>query len=382
MFRRKQAADIEGEICPYCEFVNAVGSATCTQCYYELNKAPRDQGESVSTEVSNSIFDELMSDEDDSWEEVDALDVVLTLDQAPVDVEQYNATDFQSEEPEKVGFVESSSPELHNTVAHEPEDVTADDVGEAIQGVEKIEFTKEDPFAQIPEPVHQGKGAVFSPSTPSAMDEDLKGHIGGSELPSLPPDDLYENKINLNAVKAPPPTPAVVLPSIPDIPKAAVIPNSEPVVVPQSEEVSAPEIEPVVEETVPAPISPADAPQDETETESEPKSEPEVTEAAIPPMVQRIWPWPSGEPWDARQVHREVVTALEQTKSGQIEAAKITIDTLGPHLTDENIDLIYHIGMVLKQIDRVEDAKSMLERAKILMPDNQHVSSAVAYLGV
>ena len=146
MFRRKAAADIEGEVCPYCEFVNDVGSATCAQCYYELNKAPRDQGEPVSTEVSNSIFDELMSDEDDSWEEVDALDVVLTLDQEAVDVDQYNVTDFESEEPEKVGFMKSSSPELHTTVAHEPEEVTADDVGEAIEGVEKIEFTKTRPL--------------------------------------------------------------------------------------------------------------------------------------------------------------------------------------------------------------------------------------------
>ena len=43
MFRRKSTADVEGEICPYCEFVNKPGSATCAQCYYELNKAPRDQ---------------------------------------------------------------------------------------------------------------------------------------------------------------------------------------------------------------------------------------------------------------------------------------------------------------------------------------------------
>ena len=381
MFRRKEAVDIEGEVCPYCEFVNVVGSATCAQCYYELNKAPRDQGDPVSNEVSNSIFDELMSDEDDSWEEVDALDVVLTMDQAPVDVDQYSVTDFESEEPEKVGYVESSSPELHNTVAHEPLDVTADDMGEAIQGVEKIEFAKEDPFAQIPEPVHQGRGAVFSPSTPSAMDDDLKGHIGGSELPSLPSDDLYENKINLNAVKAPPPTPAVVLPSIPDIPKTAVIQSAQPVVTPQAEAVASPEIQPAVEEPVtntPVPTEPTP----DIEPEPETVTEPEVAEVVFPPIEQRIWPWPSGEAWDARQVHREVVTALEQTKSGQIDAAKATIDTLGPHLTDENIDLIYHIGMVLKQIDRVEDAKSMLERAKIMMPDNQHVSSAVAYLGV
>ena len=378
MFRRKEAVDIEGEVCPYCEFVNVVGSATCAQCYYELNKAPRDQGEPVSNEISNSIFDELMSDEDDSWEEVDALDVVLTLDQAPVDVDQYSVTDFESEEPEKIGFVESSSPELHNTVAHEPIEVSADDVGEAIEGVNKIEFTKEDPFAQIPEPVHQGRGAVFSPSSPPAMDDDLKGHIGGTELPSLPSDDLYDNKINLNAVKAPPPTPSVVLPSIPDIPKTEVTPTPTPtptVAIPQSEAVVLPEIQPVVEQAVnPVPATPLPTQQEELEAK--------VTEAAYPVIEQRIWPWPSGEPWDARQVHREVVTALEQTKTGHIEEAKATIDALGPHLTDENIDLIYHIGMVLKEIDRVDDVKSMLERAKIAMPDNQHVSSAVAYLGV
>lgn len=375
MFRRKEAAVIEGEVCPYCEFVNDTGSVTCAQCYYELNKAPRDQGEPVSTEVSNSIFDELMSDEDDSWEDVDALDVVLTLDQDPVDVDQYSVTDFESEEPEKVGFMDSSSPELHSTVAHEPVDVTADDVGEAIEGVEKIEFTKTDPFDQVPEPVHQGRGAVFSPSSPVAMDDDLKGHIGGAELPSLPSDDLYENKINLSAVKAPAPTPAVVLPSIPEIPASTPVQTPEPVIT-QVETTAVSEIAPVTEEEA------IEAPTVETSSTTQSEPETAAPPVSLPPIDQRIWPWPSGEPWDARQVHREVVTALEQTKSGHLEEAKNTIDALGPHLTDANIDLIYHIGMVLKEIDRVDDARSMLERAKIAMPDNQHVSSAVAYLGV
>ena len=36
-----------------------------------------------------------MSDEDDSWEEGDALDVVLSLDQDPLEVKQYEATDFE-----------------------------------------------------------------------------------------------------------------------------------------------------------------------------------------------------------------------------------------------------------------------------------------------
>ena len=78
----------------------------------------------------------------------------------------------------------------------------------------KLEFSKTDPFDEVPEPVHQGKGTVFSPSTPSKVDDDLLGHVGGTELPSLPPDDLYENKIDFTAKKAPAPTPAVVLPNM------------------------------------------------------------------------------------------------------------------------------------------------------------------------
>ena len=54
----------------------------------------------------------------------------------------------------------------------------------------------------------------------------------------------------------------------------------------------------------------------------EPKMVPEIvtsTRYAIlyPDIESRIWPWPKGEAWDARQVHREVVSALELVKSGK-----------------------------------------------------------------
>ena len=387
MFRRKSTAEVEGVICPYCEFVNPVGSITCSQCYYELNKAPRDQGESVSTEVSNSIFDELMSDEDDSWEEGEALDVVLTLDQDPLEVEQYEATNFEAEEPEKIGFMASSSPEMHDTVSHKPVEVSADDVGEEIKNVPKLEFTKTDPFDEVPEPVHQGKGALFSPSTSPKMDDDLLGHVGGSELPSLPPDDLYENKIDLTVKKAPAPTPATVLPNLPDIPDtSAPVEQIKPVdaLMPAAEVgPSAIESQPEVvvdtsQEETPEPV----APSEESEIGSD---VPENEQKTIPPISDldnRIWPWPAGEAWDARQVHREVVSALEQVKSGKKDEASATIDALGPHLTNENVDLIYHIGMVLKQLDRTDEVKSMLAKANVVMPGNEHVVSATAHLGV
>ena len=374
MFRRKAAANVEGEVCPYCEFVNAPGSDTCKQCYYDLNKAPRDQGDVISTEVSDSIFDELMSDDDDTWEETEALDVVLTLDADPLDVSQYDVTDFKSEEPEKIGFMESSSPELLNTVSHEPDAVTVEDVGEAISNVEKLDFSKEDPFAEVPEPVPQGKGAVFSPSAPAKLDDDLLGHVGGLELPSLPPDDLYENKVDLTVKKAPAPTPAVVLPDYKPIASTVSEPVTEvPVNAPMAQDFETPQEIVQPEITTPEVKSIPNIPAVVSET-------PVVT--PTPEVVVGIWPWSPSESWDARIVHREVVSALEQVKSGHISEATSTIDALGPHLSDDNIDLIYHIGMVLKQIGRTDEVKSMLERAKLAMPDNEHVSSAVAHLGV
>ena len=374
MFRRKSTAEVEGEICPYCEFVNKPDSATCAQCYYELNKAPRGQGEPISTEVSDSIFDELMADDDDSWEEGDALDVVLTLDQDPLEVDQYEVTDFDAEEPEKIGFMESSSPELHDTVDHEPVEIHADEVGEEIKNVPKLEFTKADPFDEVPEPVHQGKGAVFSPNTPSKVDDDLLGHVGGSELPSLPPDELYENKIDFTAKKAPAPTPAVVLPQM-----SKIDPTPAPsVALPQ------PVSEPVTQQTVSEPTPQEEPVAEEVDTTQtvEQETKKELVAIPTPDVPSRIWPWAEADAWDARQVHREVVSALELVKSGKNEDAASTIDTLGPHLTDENVDLIYHIGMVLKQLGRTDEVKVMLDRAKIAMPNNEHVSSAVAHLGV
>ena len=67
-----------------------------------------------------------------------------------------------------------------------------------IKGVEKLDFSNVDPFAEVKEPEHKGRGTVFSPTTPIGLDVDLLGHIGGNELPALPPDDLYENKIPLD----------------------------------------------------------------------------------------------------------------------------------------------------------------------------------------
>lgn len=391
MFRRKATTESEGQICPFCEFVNTTGTTTCVQCYYEMNKAPRDQGEDISSDLSNSIFDELMSEEDDSYEESEALDVVLALDADPLEINQYEVTNFDSEEPEQVGFIESSSPELNETVSHEPVEVSAEEIGEPIKDYEKIDFSNIDPLSEVPEPVHRGKGAVFSPDSPE-MDGDLKGHIGGNELPSLPSDDLYENKIDFTAAqRAPAPTPSsVALPEIPDldfdIPVSQPQPREDEV---EIEDIPQPEIEldelPISEQDSESPTSDEEEVVDSAnEVESAEEAITEEENIPVPALNTngRFWPWPEAEPWDPRQIHREVVSALELTKSGKNDEAAKVIDELGPHLSDENVDLIYHIGMVLTHLDRKNDVKTMLDIAKNSIPDNEHVQSALAHLEV
>ena len=391
MFRRKATTESEGQICPFCEFVNTTGTTTCVQCYYEMNKAPRDQGEDISSDLSNSIFDELMSEEDDSYEESEALDVVLALDADPLEINQYEVTNFDSEEPEQVGFIESSSPELNETVSHEPVEVSAEEIGEPIKDYEKIDFSNIDPLSEVPEPVHRGKGAVFSPDSPE-MDGDLKGHIGGNELPSLPSDDLYENKIDFTAAqRAPAPTPSsVALPEIPDLdfdtPVSQPQPREDEV---EIEDIPQPEIEldelPISEQDSESPTSDEEEVVDSAnEVESAEEAITEEENIPVPAFNTngRFWPWPEAEPWDPRQIHREVVSALELTKSGKNDEAAKVIDELGPHLSDENVDLIYHIGMVLTHLDRKNDVKTMLDIAKNSIPDNEHVQSALAHLEV
>ena len=378
MFKRRRGDAIEGNTCPYCEFINAAGVSTCIQCYYEMEKSAREQGESVSPDVSNSIFDELMSEEDDSWDDGEALDVVLTMDQDPLVVDQYESTDFSSEEPEKIDFMDSRAPELHNTVIHQVEKVSIEDVGEAPKDYSKIDLSGYDPLAEVAEPIHSGRGAVFSPQSPK-MDDDLLGHIGGSELPSLPSDDMYDNKVDLTGQGAPPPPAPIIQEPVPEVVKAPA--PTPAIALPESSIIQSP-----VEEPTPA-LTPAivlpDPPIIQSPAE-EPTPEPveEPIPAPEPEDDGRFWPWPAAEPWDPRQIHREVVSALEDAKSGKIESATKTIEELGPHLDDANVDLLFHIGLVLKQIGRKNDVSWMLARANAALPESEHVSSAVAHLGV
>ena len=105
-------------------------------------------------------------------------------------------------------------------------------------------------------------------------------------------------------------------------------------------------------------------------------------EDVVTPEVQsstRIWPWPAGEPMDPREVHRIVVESLGLVRAGKIAEAEHNIDALGPQLGDD-VSLLYHIGLILQQADRVEHLNWMLEMARRVHPNDENVMNAIAHL--
>jgi len=95
---------------------------------------------------------------------------------------------------------------------------------------------------------------------------------------------------------------------------------------------------------------------------------------------QRYWPWPAAEAWDPRDIHRRVVESLEAVKSGKFEEAAKSIDEVGPHL-DGQLELIYHVGLILKSIGRIESMHWMLAQATRMHPDNNDLKTALIHLG-
>jgi hypothetical protein len=70
---------------------------------------------------------------------------------------------------------------------------------------------------------------------------------------------------------------------------------------------------------------------------------------------------------------------MEYAKSGDIAASKRTLVTLGPHLGDR-VDLVFHIGVLLKKFQQDEVMRRMIETARSQHPDSPEVAKAVQHL--
>ena len=351
--RKKKDDDAVGVKCPYCEYNNPLGAETCKQCYYSLNKSAREQPMAEPTTSGEEIMSLLLGENEEEEDIGPVVEAVLAIDDVTVEVDQYASTTPAQDEdgtpvPDSFEFIGSEGPTLASTVeSSEPEEVelTAADAPK-----EYVEFDlgTVDPMEEVAEPVHTGKGGLYSPTVETPKDEDLLGEVGPA--PSATPD----------------------LPDLPDetVPTGGTLAQA---MAAESPEVSP---EPSVEAAVPdLPDLPDDEPV--AEVAPSPSSEPQAEPAPQPAedVDNRIWPWPKGDAWTPTQVYQEVVTAMEHVKHGRMEAAASTLDALGPHL-DNNLDMLLHISVLLQHLGRHEHMKWTLDMAAYVHPNDPHVQQA------
>jgi len=343
MFKRNKEQEEAGEnACPYCGHENEDDVLNCGLCYYELNKSSREQGEPVDQETAGSIFDELTSDEDDSWQEGQSVEVQLNMDEVSIEVDQYEIVEIGEGDVESIEYMDAESvPESSETIDHQEVEIEKEILlDEETKDYQRFELGDHDFMGEIAEPVHMGRGKI----------------VGGGESEDLPTEEelAIESTLQPETEQG---TEHIGLPQLPDedeIESEEAIPKGPP-----------------KKDTLLA--------EDDLIEAIVPVGPPRQTETPITSENKRIWPWPAAEEWDSRDIHREVVSALESAKSNQVDEASTIIDRLGPHL-GEDLELLYHIGMVLKQIGREEQMRTMLNDAQRIKPDSEHVATAVAHL--
>lgn len=98
-------------------------------------------------------------------------------------------------------------------------------------------------------------------------------------------------------------------------------------------------------------------------------------------MGDRIWPWPQQDAWEDLVVKRDLRRVMEAIKEGDHDSASRGMDRLGPHL-GERREILFHVGVVLKKLGRDEALRKMLETARRLHPEDQHVATALTSLGM
>jgi hypothetical protein len=377
--RKKKEKEADGHPCPYCEYLNEEGAETCAQCYYSLNKSAREQPMAEPTATGEEIMSLLLGDNEALEEEVEVVEAVLSLDEVTVDVDQYELPTTEINEdgeeiPESFQYIEGDGPTLSETVSSEEEEEVELQASDAPTASVMFEIEKTDPFAEVAEPVHTGKGGLYSPSTPTANDDDLLGSVGPNagdvtpDLPDLPEEEpVHSSLAQATAMEAettatPELPPDFQMEQTADVPSTGETPVAQ---APQGQESALP-----------------DLPDDDEvaqQTEAPPSTQPQEQASAPPIDNNRIWPWPQGQAWDDHQVYQEVVEAMEHIKHGRMNEAATTLDTLGPHL-HENLNMLLHISVLMQHLGRHDHVKWTLDMAAYVHPNNPQVLQARSQL--
>ncbi len=386
---RKKGASSEENLCPYCNSPNPPEAKQCSLCYYDLNRSARDQPMAPPSSTDSEIMSTLLSEGFDEFEEEDAVEAVLTLDDVTVEVDQFDISD---EENSDFQFIDSSGPTLSETKDYQaPQEVELKKSDAPKNDIEFI-VPESNPLEEVAEPVHTGQGSLFSVSSEAdfSMEEvqnsamSVPGKINMD--PQIISDGVEESKVDLTVATT---EEEIDTPSIPDIPEP--MPTIQTPVVPEAP-VDTPTVPDIPEVSIDTPSVP-DVPE-VPETNLTPEipdvpiqevakvvreEPPAQTPAPSPQHNGRIWPWPAKQPWDERQVYREVVSMLETVKSGKLVQTAQTLDNLGPHLS-VNLEMLIHIGTIMRYLGREEHLQWMLKMAQTVYPNDERVTSAITHL--
>ena len=350
IFGRKRKKQAEGQICPLCQLVNAEEADSCSRCYYEFTVAAHRQTVSeISEQESGDLFDELLKEEEEDTSDnplVDWTGHSFSMNDMTVEVSQYDdeglvevdqtvSMEHQFDAPQQVARVKGHELEEEEeyvlTASDAPTNVTKFDAGDGPD----LEFEEEVYSAPVVKLVEMTESADIEPvQSASVITDEMENDT--SEIDHSPTTAVAE-------IEPPAPTGTAPVPTIPEVPAAPAKPS----------------------QTVPPAIPPI----------------PELPKANNTPeaTTSGIWPWPQSDAWDDATVRKTLRDAMESAKSGDIDASKRTMVSLGPHLGDR-VDLVFHIGVLLKRFEQEEVMRRMIETAQRQYPDSPEVAKAAQHL--
>ena len=351
MFGRKRKKQAEGQICPLCQLSNAEDAPSCTRCYYEFTVAAHRQTVSeVTEEESGGLFDALLEEEEETDDDSPLVDWTshsfsmddMTVEVSPydeeglVEVDQSVSMEHQFDAPQQVARVKGEKKEEEEyvlTAADAPKNVEKFDTGDGPD----LAFKEEEYSAPVVKLVEMTESEDIEPvkSATSVLDED-------NTTEKVEPAPSLQTAPLVAPIQAPTPTPIPEVPAVPTIPDIPAVP-------------AIPAVPVVPAITTPEPIS------------------------APTPAPAGIWPWPQSDAWDDATVRKTLRDAMESAKSGDIAASKRTLVTLGPHLGDR-VDLVFHVGVLLKKFEQEDVMRRMIEAARSQHPDSPEVAKAVQHL--
>ena len=409
-WRKKDSSDLQN-ICPYCNTPNEIGSKECKLCYYDLTVSARDQPMATPSSNESDIMTTLLGDDTSDEEEEDyAVEAILSLDEVTIDIDQFEAND--PDEEGQFEFIASSGPTLSEVQDYSTPDEVELSPDDAPKQESNFIVPEANPLDEVAEPVHTGQGSLFLDSNDS--DGDFSDAVGPNQLRNMEPEiiseGLQENSVSLASAiseetnetpelpdipDSATDLPAEITPDIPDLPEAATIDEIDDTpMVPDIPEDTLDDVTTDIEEDTPVvPDIPEDVaseatvqtpevpdiPLDNDESMQQNDASTEVTPAPTPQFNGRIWPWPAKDAWDERQVYREVVSMLELIKTGKLTQTAQQLDNLGPHL-DGNLDMLAHIGTIMRYLGREEHLQWMLKMAQTTYPSDPNVARAIAHL--